>query len=90
MDLLLVLFYLIEIKYFTDLVKNFTCDDYYRPFLKPDLKFFNRNLVKISHSYIPQKTFEKISNKFNITKIKFINLKEIPDNCEFICLSQNA
>ena len=63
-------------------VKNFTCDDYYRPFLKPDLKFFNRNLVKISHSYIPQKTFEKISNKFNITKIKFINFLPINEQEE--------
>ena len=59
-------------------IKNFICDDYYRPFLKPDLKFFNRNLIKISHSYVPGKKFDKILNKFNITKINFINF--IPIN----------
>ena len=63
-------------------VKNFICKDYYRPFLKPDLKFFNRNLVKISHSYVPQKTFEKVANKFNITKIKFINFLPINEQEE--------
>ena len=58
-------------------IKNFICNDYYRPFLKPDLKFFNRNLIKISHSYVPGKKFEKIQNKFNITKINFINFLPI-------------
>ena len=70
-------------------VKNFICDEYYRPFLKPDLKFFNRNMLKISHSYISPKKFEKIKNKFDITKIKFINFLPIneqeDENQLFIC-----
>ena len=70
-------------------VKNFICDEYYRPFLKPDLKFFNRNMLKISHSYISPKKIEKIKNKFDITKIKFINFlpinEEEDENQLFIC-----
>ena len=63
-------------------IKNFICDDYYRPFLKPDLKFFDRNLIKISHSYVPGKKFDKILNKFNINKINFINFLPINNSDE--------
>lgn len=61
-------------------IKNFICDDYYRPFLKPDLKFFNRDLIKISHSYINIEVLEKIRKKFDISKIRFI--KYFPINTE--------
>ena len=50
-------------------IKNFICTDYYRPFLKPDIKFFKRDLIKISHNYISPKTFEKIRKKFDFNKI---------------------
>ena len=53
-------------------IKNFICTDYYRPFLKPDIKFFKRNLIKISHNYISPKIIEKIRKKFDFNKIKFI------------------
>ena len=54
-------------------IKNFICNDYYRPFLKPDIKFFNRDIIKISNKYISSKKFEKIRNKMDFTKIKFIS-----------------
>ena len=53
-------------------IKNFICNDYYRPFLKPDIKFFKRDLIKISHNYISPKIFEKIRKKFDFNNIKFI------------------
>ena len=55
-------------------IKNFICKDYYRPFLKPDINFFNNDLIIISHNYISSKTFEKAKKEFDITKIKFIRL----------------
>ena len=61
-------------------VKNFICNDYYRPFLKPDTKFFERDMLKITHNYIPQKIFEKIKNKNSFNKISFI--KYFPINFE--------
>ena len=61
-------------------IKNFICKDYYRPFLKPDINFFNNDLIIISHNYISSKTFEKAKKEFDITKIKFIRL--IPINQE--------
>ena len=53
-------------------IKNFICNDYYRPFLKPDMKFFNRSLIKTSHNYIPNKIIEKIKLENKLSDIKFI------------------
>ena len=53
-------------------IKNFICDDYYRPFLKPDMKFFTRELIKISHNYVPKKVLEKIKLNEKFSHIKFI------------------
>ena len=69
-------------------IKNFICNDYYRPFLKPDMKFFNREL-SISHNYIPEKIIEKIKKENKLSKIKFIkffpiNEKE-KDLMKFYC-----
>ena len=52
-------------------IKNFICKDYYRPFLKPDLKFFNRDLIHISHKYIPKNVLEKIKEENKLSQIKF-------------------
>ena len=52
-------------------IKNFICQDYYRPFLKPDMKFFNREL-DVSHNYIQEKIIEKIKSENKLSKIKFI------------------
>ena len=62
-------------------LKNFICDDYYRPFTKPDLNFFNNKLINTTHNYLNSE-YLKDSN-FNIDKIsriKFIPL--IPNNDE--------
>ena len=59
-------------------LKNFICKDYYRPFLKPDMKFFNREL-KISHKYIPVQIIDKIKTEnklFNIKFTKFLPINE--------------
>ena len=70
-------------------IKNFICTDYYRPFLKPDIKFFKRDLIKISHNYISPKTFEKIRKKFDFNKIKFIEFfpinKHKEENQTILC-----
>ena len=57
-------------------LKNFICDDYYRPFTKPDLNFFNSKLLKISHSYLKDK-FINDNNGFNIDKINKIQFTRI-------------
>ena len=59
-------------------IKNFICNDYYRPFLKPDMKFFNRESIKISHEYIPEKIIEKIRLENKLSNMKFV--KFIPIN----------
>ena len=59
-------------------IKNLINNEYYRPFLKPDIKFFNRDIIKLSHNFISPKTFEKIRNKKDFTQIRFI--KYIPIN----------
>ena len=70
-------------------IKNFICHDYYRPFLKPDMKFFNRKLIKVSHNYIPQKTLEKINleNRFShLNFVKFLPINESEkDLKKFFC-----
>ena len=70
-------------------IKNFICNDYYRPFLKPDMKFFNRDLIKISHNYIPQKIIEKIRREDRLSKIQFIKFLPInekeKDLRKFLC-----
>ena len=36
-------------------IRNYIIDDYYRPFLKPCLNFFNSEYLKVSHKYIEEK-----------------------------------
>ena len=50
--------------------KNFICDDYYRPFTKPDLNFFNNKLLHITHYYLNSKFLNE--NIFDIDKINKI------------------
>ena len=56
-------------------LKNFICDDYYRPFTKPDLNFFNNKLLKVSHKYLNSKFLS--DNNFNIEKINKIEFPRI-------------
>ena len=57
-------------------IRNFVCDDYYRPFLKPDLNFFSDKLLIKSHNYLNEK-FINESHDFNIYKISKINFARI-------------
>ena len=59
------------LKYPTKL-KNFICDDYYRPFIKPDIYFFNHKLLPNSLSYVKKDIFNiNLSDEDNLCKIKF-------------------
>ena len=60
-----------NLKYPTKL-KNFICDDYYRPFLKPDIYFFKHNLLSKSHPYLKHYLNNlPFSDEENLSKIKF-------------------
>jgi len=56
-------------------IKNFVCNDYYRPFIKPDLNFFGNKLLKITHSYLYSKFLN--DNTFEIDKIRKIEFPRI-------------
>ena len=63
--------YKCKLKYPTKL-KNFICDDYYRPFIKPDLNFFKNKLLPKTHSYLKTDLINKnISDDDNLKKIHF-------------------
>ena len=80
-----------SLKYPTKL-KNFLCDDYYRPFLKPDLNFYNDKLLIKSHNYLNEK-FINDNKEYNIDKISKINFPrilpfnydEINDTSKVVC-----
>ena len=75
-------------------LKNFICDDYYRPFLKPDIYFFKHKLLSKSHTYLKNNLdkFKILSDEDSLSKIKFdrifpINYDLNPTkkiNCELI------
>ena len=55
-------------------LKNFLTEDYYRPFLKPDINFFKHKLLPKSHSYlnIYKNIFiNNYTDEDNLCKIKF-------------------
>ena len=62
-------------------IKNFICDDYYRPFMKPNLNFFNNKLLNVTHRYLNDKFLKE--NNFEIDKISRIKFPRlIPINDE--------
>ena len=61
-------------------VKNFICNDYYRPFLKPDMKFFNRKSLLLSHSYIRNEVIEKINSEDKFSQLKFVKFCPINES----------
>ena len=76
-------------------VKNFICDNYYRPFTKPDLNFFKNNaLLNITHPYLNQEFLGNDSFEIDkICKIEFTrmipkNNDEPPKNI-FVCENIN-
>ena len=55
-------------------LKNFTCTDYYRPFLKPILNYYNSKYFYCSHPYVKKSIIEKEkekNEKDDISKIKY-------------------
>ena len=53
-------------------LRNYTTDEYYRPFLKPCLNFFNSEFLSVSHRYIKENILKKLEHKEeNISLIKF-------------------
>ena len=61
-------------------IKNFICDDYYRPFTKPNLNFFNNKLLNVTHHYLNDKFLkENIFEIDKISRIKFPRLIPIND-----------
>ena len=70
-------------------IKNYIINDYYRPFLKPCLNFFNINNIEISHPYVNKEFLKNPQfNEDNFYLIKFqriFNLaKDIIFKCEMI------
>ena len=60
-------------------LKNFICDDYYRPFIKPDLNFFESKLIDITHQYLNSNFLNEYKDDMDkINKIQFISM--IPIN----------
>ena len=56
-------------------LRNYTIDEYYRPFLKPCTNFFNLKHLDISHKYVEQNLLKKIEFKeenLNLNKYKKI------------------
>lgn len=51
---------------------NFTCDEYYKPFLKPHITFFKSKFFRISHPY-----FTKVDFSNDISNIQFIQIHPI-------------
>lgn len=69
------------LKYPTKL-KNFICDDYYRPFIKPDIYFFRHELLPNTLSYIKSNIINaNIYDEDNLSKIKFGRI--FPINYDF-------
>ena len=62
------------LKYPTKL-KNYICSDYYKPFLKPMLNFFENEYFKASHSFVNEKIVENdITEVDKFYKINYFRL----------------
>ena len=79
-------------------LKNFTCTDFYKPFLKPMLNFFENEYFKSAHPYIKNDIYKNdISERDKFCKIKYeklilerkekkvSELKDKKARCENIC-----
>ena len=56
-------------------LKNFTCSDYYKPFLKPMLNFFENDYFMNAHSFIKNKIFlNDLKEEDKFCKIKYEKL----------------
>ena len=67
-------------------LRNYTIDEYYRPFLKPCMNFFNTKFIKISHKYINETILKKfIYKEENINLIKYKRVIPELNNEKFFC-----
>ena len=56
-------------------LKNFTCSEYYKPFLKPMLNFFENDYFKKAHSYVNNEIIQNdIKEVDNFSRIKYEKL----------------
>ena len=63
-------------------IKNFFCDDYYRPFIKPDINFFKYQYLSSSHPYLNEELRNNnYTDEDNLSNIKFERI--LPINYEF-------
>ena len=57
-------------------LRNYTTDEYYRPFLKPCLNFFNSEFLSVSHRYIKENILKTLPNMLrNNPKLQNISIK---------------
>ena len=67
-------------------IKNYTIDEYYRPFLKPCMNFFNSEYLKITHSYIKENILKNLEYKEeNINLIKYKRIIPKMNNEKYSC-----
>ena len=66
-------------------IKNYIVDNYYKPFIKPDLNFFNNPLLAISHPYFDNNK-EKIKN-INFKKYIPYEKSDLHYECELKCIT---
>jgi len=59
-------------------LKNFICDDYYQPFTKPDLNFFNNKIINVTHPYLNSEFLNE--SKYDIDKINDIKFTPMIPN----------
>ena len=61
-------------------IKNYIVDNYYRPFLKPSLNFFNNKYILMSHTYVKSNLL--IYPQLKEDNFNLINFKRIIPNFE--------
>ena len=67
-------------------IRNYTLDEYYRPFLKPCLNFFNSKHLKVSHQYIKENFLKNLYYKEeNLNLIKFNRIMPQLNTDKYFC-----
>ena len=67
-------------------LRNYTNDEYYRPFLKPYMNFFHSNYLKITHPYIPENLLKNLEFKEEIINlIKYKRIIPKLNNEKYFC-----
>ena len=67
-------------------IKNFTADEYYRPFLKPCLNFLYSKYLKKTHPYVKEELIKKLEYKNeNINLIKYKRIIPKLNDKKYFC-----